>query len=353
MLKLPVFSFLGLRHSETLFYCMFLLLSMSCNCWTTSVDENSLSANDTLSLSEEIIKPSISNSDFRKYRTFNEFKMKGEGLLNEHDDSFFVQVKETADSIMVIRSDNPRHTIVYKRKAWGWFDKEVAQYGGHGYYDIYSRYILDNKALEFCCTKTNDQKILHKFLFVSTNDKCISYRLDNKFEWNEDSIPDLKAAIRGHGLEYRLQNGKKYSYYIASYDTYDKVCYYYAKGDTTTFLRSPGLKSKSIRSETYSFHNGAYINAGEMPLVNEEMVSKYILSHSGLILRDYTQDNRVVVWLKVSEFGIITDVVLLRPKDDDLKKQLCHSVPIRCIPGTIAEKPVPVWYTLILQPNKH
>ena len=100
-----------------LFCYVFLFLSVFCICCSSSVDENSLSAKDTLSLSEVIIKPSINDSDFQKYRTFNELKMKGEGLLNEQDDSFFVLVKETADSIMVIRSDNPRHTIVYKRKA--------------------------------------------------------------------------------------------------------------------------------------------------------------------------------------------------------------------------------------------
>ena len=334
-----------------LFCYVFLFLSVFCICCSSSVDENSLSAKDTLSLSEVIIKPSINDSDFRKYRTFNELKMKGEGLLNEQDDSFFVLVKETADSIMVIRSDNPRHTIVYKRKAWGWFDKEVVQYGDDEYYDVYSRYILDNRVLEFCCSKTNDHRVLCKFLFVSTNDKCISYRLDNKYEWNEDSIPDLKAVIRGHGFEYRLQKGRWYSYYIAAYDTNDKECYIYAKEDTTTFLRSPGLRSRSIRSETYGFRDDAYINAGEMPIVNEDEVSKYILAHSGPKLRNYAENNKIIVLLKVSELGRISEVILLRPKDDDLKKQLCRSVPIQCVPGTIAETPVPVRYVMIIQPK--
>ena len=127
--------------------------------------------------------------------------------------------------------------------------------------------------------------------------------------------------------------------------------------DTTTLMRSTGLQSRETYPilrypfQNYPFYNGVYLDAEKMALVDEDKVGEYLLSHSGPKLRNYAQNNKIIVLLKVSELGRISDVVLLRPNDDDLKKQLCRSVPIQCVPGTIAETPVPVRYVMRIEPK--
>lgn len=326
----------------------FIILTISCiGCTKQSCTIPDLILSDTESKTIE----EYFEAGFKSYQSFDELNIAGFGIPTHNP---FVMVRLTDTLVEVVRSNELETIYQYKKMPWGWYNRILCNYDIQGYQlDCrFDRYIYGGRIFEIERLYYPEGREFCSYCFIKDSTTCISSSLEGISNWDENTVPDESIVNQEACVKYKIKVGLKKSYYISE-SSDETICYSYAKNDTDLFSRSPGIALKSIGSDTYNFQNGAFINVEVMPIVDEDKIGEYILSHSRLLLKNNIEHDRVIVWLKVSEFGKITDVVLLRPKDNDLKKQLCHSVPIRCVPATIAEKPVPVWYTLILQPNKH
>lgn len=288
---------------------------------------------------------------FKAYQSFDELNVVGVGIQTHNP---FILVRHTDTLVEVLRSDELETVYQYKRLPWGWYNRIQCKYDIQGYQlDCrFDRYIYDGRVFEIERLYYPEGREFSRCFFIKDPSSCIFSSLTKTTNWDEHTVPNESIVNQESCIRYEIKIGEKKSYYISE-SNQGMICYRYAMNDTDLFSRSPGMDLKSISSDTYSLQNGAFINAEVMPVVDEEIVGDYILAQSGSRLRDYLEHDRVIFWLKVSKIGKIMDVILLRPKDKELEKQICHTVPVHCIPGTIAEKPVAVWYTMILRPNKH
>lgn len=283
---------------------------------------------------------------FKAYQSFDELNVMG---VSTQTHSPFVMVRLTDTLVEVVRSNELGTVLQYKKMPWGWYNRIQCKCDIQGYQldCIFDRYIYKGKLFEIERLYYPGGREFSRYAFLKDSITCTSSALKEVTTWDENTLPDESIMDQKTCVKYQFKTGLKKSYYV--YKGSDKtICYSYAKNDTDLFSRGPGMALRSTSHDIYSFQNGAFTGAEFMPIVEDGKVADYILAKSGLKLKSHLEHDKAVFWLKVSEKGTISDVVLLRPKDDELKKQMMQHLPIKCVPGTIAETPVPVWYTIII-----
>ena len=125
---------------------------------------------------------------FRRYQTFDEFKMKGVG---KHKYSPFVYVKTTKDTIIVIPSNDTTHVKVYYRHGNRWcnhmelelwkkrqpFTKSSLEEPAR----TYDRICGNDTILEYQCNYLGNTK--YKQFYIKTPKRCVNIKLIGEIDF--------------------------------------------------------------------------------------------------------------------------------------------------------------------------
>ncbi|NDV67888.1 hypothetical protein [Dysgonomonas sp. 25] len=171
----------------------------------------------------------IPNTDYVKYKTFDEYSMQGvEGNISEGD--YFVSIKEIEDSIIVISSlanEFGQDRYVYIDKGNYWYSQNVTRvpYIENCACDTtitsyHHKYIYNDTIISYNYALVNKTKqALNVSLQIKTRYTIISIDLSNRFDQDSE---DLFLYFKHIAKEYNIlyQNRRSDDYYEANHYTY-------------------------------------------------------------------------------------------------------------------------------------
>lgn len=135
-------------------------------------------------------------STFKKYQTFDEYKMKPKGKAERCP---YVFVRQLKDTIIVIATDKKQRVVTYIRRGKLWYthehldlddiDREHCKDSRENYPRSYYRICGNDTIIEYCCSYLNRKNGKVKELYIKTRKRCIliAFKNDKKLA-NVDNI---------------------------------------------------------------------------------------------------------------------------------------------------------------------
>lgn len=158
---------------KTLLLIPALLSVCLCNTNKKDIINSSMERKEVL----EEKRADIQLSSFKRYQTFNEFKMRGEGVPVH---SPFVYVRSSKDKFEVVVSDDTSHVFRYIRRDGVWYNHEdmdlwkknnpITKSGEENPARSYDRIIFNDTILEYRCCYYGEYK--YKDFYIKTAYGC-------------------------------------------------------------------------------------------------------------------------------------------------------------------------------------
>lgn len=252
------------NHQYILFFLLFLI-----SCQSKKADmsnnynhdsEKQLLSNDSQHIDDywDIdIMPSM--KEYKSYRRFNEYKMRGEGVADSS--SSHVYVWKNHDYCYVIKSENTDSIIKYRKKGDYWineasfrwwkksdsFVKDCVDKPATRYY----RAIKNDSIYEYCQTSVYDHMSFS--FFIKTHGMCYCVNIKNVQDSKNhfDTLFDIIKALNTGDREQNIsQSSIKYdfvlsqniAYYIMPHGKYI-TCYFKEYTDENELNILPGFES--------------------------------------------------------------------------------------------------------------